>query len=341
MIDGIRFCSTRAKRFGTLFTVPLAILSLLGAGCKEKSDSVSSGVSRPVVRTIAVIPKGATHEHWQRVKAGAEQAGKEFGVNIIWKAPQTENDRQQQIDLVKQFTVDNVSAIVVAPLDDKGLVPPVRQAAAEKIPVVLIDSGLAGEVGKDYIAYVGTDNRKGGVMAGEALGKALNGKGKVVMLRYMEGSASTAERENGFLEAIRKFPDIHIISDKQYSGATSDVAQTKAANMLDELRMADGVYCPNESSTYGMLEALRKADLIKKVKFVGFDTSQPLMTAVRNGDLAAVVAQNPRRMGYLGVKAAVDSLDGKKVEPNINTGAILITKENIDSDEVKALFATK
>lgn len=341
MIDGFRFSSQVAKRFGTLFTMALTMLLLLGTGCKEKSDSGTSGNGKPAVRIIAVIPKGATHEHWQRVKAGAEQAGKEFGVNIIWKAPQTENDRQQQIDLVKQFTVDNVSAIVVAPLDDKGLVPPVRQAAADKIPVVLIDSGLAGEVGKDFVAYVGTDNRKGGVMAGAALGKALGGKGKVVMLRYMGGSASTAERENGFLDAIKQFPEIQVISDKQYSGATSDVAQTKAANMLDDLRIADGVYCPNESSTYGMLEALRKADLIKKVKFVGFDTSPPLLTAVRNGDLAAVVAQNPRRMGYLGVKAAIDSLDGKKVEPNIDTGAILITKENIDSDEVKALFATK
>jgi ribose transport system substrate-binding protein len=303
-------------------------------GCKD--DKSASGV-----QSIAVIPKGATHEHWQRVKAGAEQAGKEFGVNIIWKAPQTENDRQQQIQLVEQFTADKVAAIVVAPLDEKGLLRPIKQAVAEKIPVILIDSGLAGEVGKDYIAYVGTDNRKGGVMAGEALAKALGGKGNVVMLRYMEGSASTQEREAGFLDAIGKFPNIHMISDKQYAGATSDVAQTKAANMVDELRKADGVYCPNESSTYGMLEALRKADLLGKLKFVGFDTSPPLLAAVRNGELVAVVAQNPRRMGYLGVKAAVDSLKGNKVEPSVDTGAILITKENVDSDEVKALFATQ
>lgn len=341
MIPNVRFASRLAARFSFAFTAALVVSSILNLGCKEKSESGTPSIAAPAMRTIAVIPKGATHEHWQRVKAGAEQAGKEFGVNIIWKAPQTENDRQQQIQLIEQFTADKVAAIVVAPLDEKGLVRPIRQAVAEKIPVVLIDSGLAGEVGKDFVAYVGTDNRHGGVMAGEALAKALAGKGKVVMLRYMEGSASTAERENGFLDAIKKFPDIQMISDKQYSGATSDVAQTKAANMLDDLRMADGVYCPNESSTYGMLEALRKADLIKKVKFVGFDTSPPLLAAVRSGDLVAVVAQNPRRMGYLGVKAAVDSLNGAKVEPSIDTGAILITKENVDSDEVKALFATK
>lgn len=317
-----------------IWVVALAFGLPMAVGCKD--DKSASGIP-----SVAVIPKGATHEHWQRVKAGAEQAGKEFGVNIIWKAPQTENDRQQQIDLVKQFTADKVAAIVVAPLDDHGLAPPIKAATAEKIPVILIDSGLLAEAGKDYISYVGTDNRKGGVMAGEALAKALGGKGNVVMLRYMEGSASTQEREAGFLDAIAKFPGIHMISDTQYAGATSDVAQTKAANMVDELRKADGVYCPNESSTYGMLEALRKAELLGKLKFVGFDTSQPLMDAVRKGELAAVVAQNPRRMGYLGVKAAVDTLKGNKVEPSVDTGAILITRENIDSDEVKALFATQ
>jgi ribose transport system substrate-binding protein len=330
-----------ALRLSSLVSFSLLLALVLAVGCKEDKSGGSGSAGSGGTRSIAVIPKGATHEHWQRVKAGAEQAGKEFGVNVIWKAPQTENDRQQQIQLVEQFTADKVAAIVVAPLDEKGLVRPIKQATDEKIPVVLIDSGLAAEAGKDYVAYVGTDNRKGGEMAGEALGKVLAGKGKVVMLRYMEGSASTEQRESGFLDAIKKFPDIQMISDNQYAGATSDVAQTRAANMIDVLRQADGIYCPNESSTYGMLLALRKAELLGKVKFVGFDTSPPLLQAVRDGEIAAVVAQNPRRMGYLGVKAAVDTINGKKVEQNLDTGAILITKDNIDGPEVKALFVTQ
>lgn len=314
------------------------LITLSTLGCKDKSSTSSE---KPGQLNIAVIPKGATHEHWKRVQSGALEAGKEFGVNVIWKAPQTENDRQQQIGLVEQFTADKVSAIVVAPLDDQGLVRPIRQADAAKIPVVLIDSGLKGEVGKDFVAYVGTDNFKGGEMAGEALAKALNNKGEVVMLRYMEGSASTEQREAGFLKAIGKYKDIHLISQDQFAGATSATAQTKAQNMLDDLRKADGVYTANESSTYGMLLALRGADLLGKVKFVGFDTSPPLLEAIRKGEIAAVVAQNPRRMGYLGVKAAVDAIHGKKVEPSIDTGAILVTKDNIDSPKVKALFVTQ
>lgn len=332
----------RLSRRRSLALLLTASLALTTASCKKESGggttSSSSTTAPNGQTTIAVIPKGATHEHWQRVKAGAEKAGKELNVSILWKSPPDEGAKDRQIQIVEQATADAVSAIVVAPLDDKSLVRPIKQAFDAKIPVVLIDSGLDGQVGKDFVAYVGTDNRKGGEMAGEAMAKALGNKGNVVMLRYQVGSASTAEREAGFVDAIKKHPDIKIISDNQYAGPTSDTAQTAAARMLDVLGQAQGVYCPNESSTYGMLLALRKADLLSKVKFVGFDTSDPLLKAVRSGEIDAVVAQNPLRMGYLGVKAAVDALKGQKVDPNIDTGEILITKENIDSPEVKALF---
>ncbi len=327
--------STRRRWLSALGATALwAGLFVATPGCKEKPTDTS----KPPQLTIAVIPKGSTHEHWQRVKAGAEKAGKEFGVEIIWKSPQTENDRQQQIGLVEQFTADKVSAIVVAPLDEKGLVRPIKQAVAAKIPVVLIDSGLDGKAGTDFVAYVGTNNYHGGEMAGEALAKALDDKGDVVMLRYMEGSASTEEREKGFMDAIAKHPGIKVISSDQHAGATSDVAQTRSTSMLDTLKKANGIYCPNESSTYGMLLTLRKAELAGKVKFVGFDTSPPLLEAVKAGQIQALVAQNPLKMGYEGVKAAVHAIKNEKVEPSINTGEILITKDNLDSAEVKGLF---
>jgi ribose transport system substrate-binding protein len=320
------------------------VAALIATGGCKKSDGAggaaggASTTSASGSLTVAVIPKGATHEHWRRVHAGAEKAGREFGVNVVWKSPQTEGDRQQQIGLVEQFVGDRVSAIVIAPLDDKALVRPIRQAVNDHIPVVLIDSGLSGEAGKDFVAYVGTDNYKGGKMAGEAMAKTLGGRGKVVMLRYAIGSASTEQREQGFLDVLKKNPEIQVISDNQHAGDTADKAQNVASSMIDVLQQADGVYCPNESSTMGMLQTLRKADLVKKVKFVGFDTSPPLLDAIRKGEIVAVVAQNPLRMGYLGVKAAVDTLHGQKVEPNVDTGEILITKENLDSAEVNALF---
>src|SRR5688572_4630744 len=213
-------------------------LSLLFAlGCDQgSSDTAGGGGSstqsgaRP---KVAVIPKGTTHLHWRSVEAGARKAGEEFGIDVLWKGPLTENDAAQQIGLVEQFTQEGVAGIAVAPLDANQLRRPVQQAAAKKIPVVIFDSALSGEVGKDYVSYVATDNKKGGVMGGEELGRLLGGKGKVVLIRYAVGSASTDEREAGFLEAVGKHPGINIISKDRYSGATVGEAQRNAENMLD------------------------------------------------------------------------------------------------------------
>src|SRR3954468_24788259 len=211
---------------------------VLALGCDKGSDtggtraatgpSTASTQSGGPRKTVAVIPKGTTHLHWRSVEIGARKAGQEFGVDVIYKGPLTENDAAQQIGLVEQFTQEGVAAIAVAPLDANQLRRPVQQAAAKKIPVVIFDSALAGEAGKDYISYVATDNRKGGVLGGQELARLLGGKGKVVLIRYNVGSASTDERESGFLDVMAKNPGITLIEKNRYSGATVGEAQQNA-----------------------------------------------------------------------------------------------------------------
>lgn len=287
---------------------------------------------------IAVVPKGTTHSFWKSVEAGARAAGQEFGVEVIWKGPLKEDDRAQQIGVVQQFVGSGVSAIVLAPLDDTALRTPVRSAADRGIPVVIFDSALKGEVGKDFVSFVATDNRRGGQLGGEELARLLGGQGKVVLLRYAEGSASTAEREAGFLEVIRKHPGLTLTVDNRYGGATVGSAQDAAMNLIDKLREADGIFCPNESSTQGMLLALRQTGLAGKKKFVGFDTSPTLLAALNRGDIHGLVAQNPVKMGYLGVATAVKHLRGEKIEPFTDTGCVLVTKANQGSADVKAVL---
>jgi ribose transport system substrate-binding protein len=287
---------------------------------------------------IAVIPKGTTHVYWKSVQAGAEKAGKELDVEIIWKGPLKENDRAQQIAVVEQFVGDKVGAIVLAPLDDTALVKPVKEAAAAKIPVVIIDSALKAEVGKDIVSYVATDNFKGGELAGEQLVKSLGGKGKVVLLRYQVGSASTADREAGFLGVIKKNPQMSMLVENRYAGATADEAQSEALNMLDQLKAADGVFCPNESSTVGMLQALRRSALAGKIKFVGFDATPQLVEALKAGDIDALVAQDPVKMGYEGVKTAVAAARGQTVTQHIDTGVRVITKPDLADPAVQKLI---
>jgi ribose transport system substrate-binding protein len=287
---------------------------------------------------IAVIPKGTTHIFWRSVEAGAQTAGKELGVEVIWKGPLKENDRAQQIGIVEQFVQEGVSGIVLAPLDNTALQRPVAAALSKKIPVVIFDSALKGEAGKDFVSFVATDNKQGGAMGGEYLSKLLNGKGNIVLLRYQAGSASTQEREDGFVSAMKKSPGLKLTVDNRYAGATAGEAKTAAMNMIDKLKEADGVFAPNESSSFGMLLALRQNNLAGKIKFVGFDTSPPLIEALQKGEIDALVAQDPTKMGYEGVKTLVASIQGKQVPKTIDTGVRLITRENLNTPEIKKLL---
>jgi ribose transport system substrate-binding protein len=291
--------------------------------------------------TLAVIPKGTTHEFWKSVKAGADNAGRETGARIIWKGPLLENDRAQQISIVEQFVANRVSGIVLAPLDEKALLKPVQSAVAKGIPVVIIDSALQGTAGKDFVSFVATDNHQGGVLAGERLAQLMGNKGNVVLLRYDVGSASTEDREAGFLEVMKKNPGIKVLVENRYAGPTVGEAKTAAMQMVDKLKQANGVFCPNESSTMGMLLALRQNHLTGKVKFVGFDATPPLVDALKKGEIDALVAQNPVKMGYTGVKTMIDHLQKKTVPQKIDTGAVVIDAKNLNTPDIQKLLSGK
>ena len=269
---------------------------------------------------------------------GAREGAKEAGAEIIWKGSLKEDDPAQQIQIFEQFVAEGVGGIVLAPIDDTALMRPVAAAMQEGIPVVIMDSALKGEPPKDFVCTVSTNNHRAGEMAGEQLGKLLDGKGKVVLFRHKEGSASTDQREAGFLEAIKRFPEIQVIVDNRYSGATISEAQSAALNMLDKLKEADGIFCSNEPSTLGMLRALKQNNLAGSKKLVGFDTSPGLVEGLKSGEIKALVAQNPKKMGREAVQALVAKMKGETVLAVIDSGAALVTKENLGTPEVQALL---
>jgi ribose transport system substrate-binding protein len=315
------------------FALLLILLLTLAGGCDGGGNSSSSSATKKL--RIAVIPKGTSHVFWKSVESGAKRAGEELGVEVIWKGPLKEDDRAEQIKVVEQFVSEGIDGIVLAPLDLEALVRPVASAMQRNIPVVIFDSALKGEAGKDFVSFVATNNKKGGQMAGEQLAKLLNGQGKVVLLRYSVGSASTDERETGFLEVMKANPGIQILVDNRYGGATLASAKDEAMKMIDHLKNADGVFCPNESSTLGMLSALKDNNLAGKIKFVGFDATPALVDALKAGEIQALIAQDPTRMGYLGVKTVVSHIKGEKVEPVVDTGVRLVTLEGLSDPETR------
>jgi ribose transport system substrate-binding protein len=312
-----------------------ALLTLVVGGCKKDS------ASPPGTLRIAVVPKGTTHEFWKSVHAGAVKASRELGVEIVWKGPLREDDLKDQIDVVQSFVAQGVSGIVLAPLSDKGLVGTVKQAADAHVPVVVFDSDLARG---NPVSFVATDNEAAGKVAGEALAARMDkgaGKGNVVLLRYQEGSASTANREKGFLETVAAHPDLKLASATQYGGATVETAARASENLLASLGATpdavQGVFTPNESTTFGMLRALRESGLAGKVRFVGFDASDKLVQGVVTGDIDGLVVQRPFEMGYLAVKTMVQHLRGQVVPARIDTGSTLATKDNLGTPEIQAL----
>ncbi len=318
--------------------VLLILCAMLGAcGQKEQAAGTPGPEKTGKKLTIAVIPKGTTHSFWKTIHAGAAKAAEELGVEIVWKGPVKEDDRGSQIDLVANFVSrGGVDGVVLAPLDDAALVKPVEQAAKAGIKTVIIDSDLKSE---EYVSFVATDNRKGGELCAKRLCELLGGKGKVLMLRYMEGSASTANREEGFLAGMKQYgPAIELLSTNQYAGATMGEAMEKATNLLNRFAEMDGIFCPNESSTQGMLRALQTKGTAGKVKFVGFDNNEALVAGLKEGQIHGLALQSPFNMGYLGVKAMVDALNGKTVSKRIDTGVVLLTRDNIDTPEMQALL---
>ncbi len=309
------------------------LAGLIMAGCSGRLPSQQKTLK------IAVIPKGTMHVFWKSIHAGAKAAEKELkGVQIDWQGPVVEDDRRAQIDLVETFIQRRMDGIVLAPLDDKALIAPVKAAGAAGIPVVIIDSDLADPTA--YVSFVATNNYKGGVLGARRLAELLGERGgKAILLRYQVGSASTENREKGFMDEIAKHPKVQVISSDQYAGATVESAMTASQTLLTKYGegQVDGIFCPNESSAYGMLQALRGANRAGKIKYVGFDASDRLVEALEKGEISGLVVQNPYKMGYEGVRTIVAHIRGEKVPKRIDTGVVLVTPENISEPEVQKL----
>jgi ribose transport system substrate-binding protein len=320
----------------------LALLLAGVAACAScgRAEAPRGSSGRPL--RIAFVPKGTTHEFWRTVHAGAVKAQQDLlarGVHVVlvWKGPLREDDREQQVQVVESFASQGMDGIVLAPLDEKALVRPVEEAKRLGVPTVVVDSALASD---QIVSFVATDNVKGGEMGADELGRLMGGKGRALLLRYQEGSASTTAREEGFLSRLESaWPGLELVATDQYAGPTVDTAKRASENLLNRHgRDVEGIFVVNENSTNGMLLALQDAGLAGKVKLVGFDGTPGLVAAMRAGHLHAFVLQNPFKMAALGVETLVDHLMGKAVPKRIDTGAIVVTPANLDSPATRELL---
>ena len=247
---------------------------------------------RSTRKRIAVIPKGTSHEFWIMIHEGAEKAGRELNVEILWNGPPLETEYSRQIQIVDSMIAQRVDGIALAAAERKALVASVDRAASEGIPVTIFDSGLDST---NYTSYVATDNVEAGRLAARTLAALLDGKGDIGVVLHMPGSASTMDRERGFVETMGKeFPGIRIVASLF---GMSDRAKARAAaeNILTAHPDLKGMFASSEPSSVGATLALKARELSGKVKLVTFDSSESLREDLRGGTIDAMVVQDPQR----------------------------------------------
>jgi ribose transport system substrate-binding protein len=313
----------------------LTLVCLIAVGCS--GDQKVSPYTGPPLK-LAVIPKGTSHEFWKSVHFGADKAAKELGnVEIIWRGPVKESDTGSQIEVVKSMIAKQVDGIVLAPNQKGGLVDAVSEAVSEGIPVTIFDSGL--DEGPEIAGYVATDNFKGGQLAAEEMAKAIGKKGNVILLRYLAGSESTEQREEGFLEGLKQYDGITVVSSDQRGGDNAAASKEKVDQLL-QLFGQDlaGIFAVCEPNANGTLEALRNAGLNGKVKFIAFDPSDALIEALGDGSCSGIVLQDPVEMGYRSVLTLVNHINGTKAERFISTGEYIATPDNMNDKRIQELL---
>ena len=324
-----------------LFVAAVAALAFSVAGCGD-AGSADGGK-----RQVAVIAKSTVNAYWKAVEAGANEAAEEAGVEILWTGPDAETNHTQQANMVDNMVNRGVAGVVLAPTNVDALVRPVETAVAKGVPVILIDSTLNSDEPTSVIA---TDNYAAGQQAAEALIAAIGTDrphgGKVIMLRYLEGSGSTEAREQGFADRIGQESGLELV-DSAYTkggGSTTDAADTADALLRrfteGNAVAVDGIFASNQPTAIGMLRTIEKFEASGtsvEAAYVGFDAHEVLLAGIRDGKIAAIVTQDPKQMGYKGVMAMVDHLDGKNVPASVATSTLTVTADNIDEPATKAI----
>ncbi len=320
----------------------LALSLLVGlVGCSSSDDSASdSSNDRKIV--IAAIPKATGGDFWETVEDGARRAAKELDIELKWEGTVTETEIAEQTKIIENMINLGVDAIALAPLNNQAQRKPVQSAVDNGIPVVVFDSSIDGNA---HSSFVATDNRLGGSLAAEFLSNKIGSSGNVVVFRYVQGTASTSKRSDGFIEAA-KAAGLEIEADPFSDSGTLEGSKNVVANTLERFiengKLAlDGIFAANLTTTLGVssaLDDLRSSGIEVDLVFVGFDSSKKLVKEVQEGKIDALIVQSPEKMGYLAVKTAFAVVQGKPVEAHIDTGVQVVTAERLANEpEIRTL----
>ncbi len=309
----------------------VAMLGLAGAPARAQEPK------------IPIIVKDTTSFYWQIVLAGARKAGQDLHVNVPELGAQSESDINGQISILENAVAEKPAAIVISPTQFAALGKPI-DTAAKSVKIIGIDSGADS---KAFTSFLTTDNVQGGRAAADALAAGIASKnggkvaGDVALITSLPGVGSLDQRAKGFKEEMAaKYPGLKLVADK-----VADGQATTALNIMTDLITANpdlkGVFASNLIMAQGAGQAIAENKLQDKIALVGFDNDDKLVKFLSDGVIYALIVQDPYRMGYDGIKTALEASQGKSVPAFVDTGVNTITKANMDSPRSQQLLNPK
>lgn len=302
----------------------VAAISLLGA---------ATGASAQDKLYVPLISKGFQHQFWQAVKAGADKAGAELGVEVTFEGPDNESQVDKQIDMLATALAKKPAAIGFAALDSQAAIPLLKQAQEAKIPVIAFDSGVDSDI---PVATASTDNIAAAALAADKLAELIGDAGKVAVVAHDQTSRTGVDRRDGFVNRIKEaHPNVEIVTI-EYGGGDHLKSTEITKAILTANPDIKGIFGTNEGSAIGVVNGVKEAGA--KVVVVGYDSGKAQKDAIRDGTMAGAITQNPVGIGYETVKAAVAASKGEAVEKNIDTGFYWYDKTNIDKPEIAAVL---
>lgn len=304
------------------------------AGCGSSEPSEGEASSADPKYTIAVVPKGLGHQFWVTVHEGAKAAGADLDAEILWKGPDKETQIAKQIYIIEDMISRGVDAVVMAACDENALVDTIKKAMDSGIPVITIDSGVQSDL---PVSFIATDNIAGAKAAGRKLAELIGEEGEVGLIPFIAGAATSEMRETGFKQAIAEYDDIKLVATIYCQSDVSKAMQA-AEDMMTANRNLKGIFAANEAAAIGAAKALEIANKSGEIMLVAFDASPEEIAALERGTIQALIVQDPFKMGYEGVRKAVDHIEGRPVEKRIDTGVVVVTKDNLHDDAIQELL---
>ncbi len=319
----------------TLVFLPLTFL-VACSGVQVTTNTTSSGGNTSGPIRIVVVPKAIGFSYWESVHQGALCAvSKLSNVKMQWDGVTAETDVTGQVNLLTNYITQGVNGIVYAATDAKALVPVTNQALNNKIKVVNVDSGTTPQPAN--VPLFATDNVAAAMKAADLLAQSLHGTGKIAFIPFLAGSQTNDQRAQGFLQELKKYPGLDLVAT-QYSQSDTNTALRVTEDILSAHPDLNGIFAANEPGVIGAAEAVSRAGKAGKITIIGWDAAPDELTAVQNGEISALVVQNPFKMGYDGVNAVVKMIRQNASIKSEDTGVTFVTPQNLHDPNIQAVL---